>query len=302
MNKNRKIVILGVNGQLGSEFHKRLKGVPVSRNIDVLDADGDILWVFNKDILDITNFENVRKEIRGIKPDVIINCAAYNDVDKAEVEWRNAFIVNGYAVKNLAELCKEIGCVLVHYSSDYVFGGSDNLLEKYTIVNNPKPLNKYGTSKLLGEHFVKESGCKYYLIRTSWLFGMNENVSFPLKLIKWATGKKELRVVDDQVSSPTYVADLVEATLSLIDTEEYGLYHITNTGWCSRYEWAKYILKIVGWKGTVEPAKGMDFNTPATRPMFSVLDNFPLLEIADISMPDWQNATDRFIKDNEIKI
>jgi dTDP-4-dehydrorhamnose reductase len=163
----------------------------------------------------------------------------------------------------------------------------------------PAPLGKYGESKLLGEMYVRDLMKRFFLIRLSWVFGMGE-FSFPLKVLQWASKKESLRVVDDQVASPSYTKHLSMAIFDLIRTEAFGLYHITNTGFCSRFEWASFILEKIGWAGKIEPAKSDEFNTPARRPAFSVLDNFPLKETIGYVLPSWQEATEVFLKEYEL--
>ena len=277
-----KFLITGAEGQLGEEFLKEAK----KKKLNCL--------ALTREELDITDFEKVQKVVEGARPDFLINCAAYNDVDRAEEDWKTAFLVNGIGPKNLAIAAQENNCVLVHYSTDYVFDGKKN--SPYTIVDKPAPINKYGQSKLLGENFVKDFAGKYFLIRLSAVFGNNPKASFPLKILSWAKEKKELKIVDDQVFSPTFTGDVVKGTFDLIKSGEYGLYHMTNSGYCSRYEWAKYILEKIGWQGKILRAKSEDFQSAAERPKFSVLDNFPLKE-----MEGWREATERYITISELR-
>lgn len=283
-----KVLITGAGGQLGQTFVRELK----KKKVSVLGL--------RKNDLNIADFKKVKRVIEKFKPDFVVNCAAYNNVDKTENDWRTAFLVNGIAVRNLSLAANENNCVLIHYSTDYVFDGQKN--SPYTIADNPNPLNKYGESKLLSEKFVQNFSKKYYLIRVSSVFGENKKASFPLKLISWARDKKKIKIAKDQVFSPSFTEDIVKATLALIKTKQFGLYHMTNSGFCSRYEWAKYILTKLKWRGKVLPAKAEDFNLEAKRPKFSVLDNFPLENMIGYSLPSWQKATDRFIKEMGIKI
>lgn len=272
-----KILVAGAGGQLAREI--------IAQAEDVIAPD--------ENDLDITDFSIVSDLVADIKPDIVINCAAYNNVDGAEENWQDAFLVNGIGVKHLALACSKNDAVLMHFSSDYVFDGASK--KPYTIADLPNPVNTYGQSKLLGEELVREHADRYFLIRTSWVFGDGE-FSFPLKLLEWASRKITLRIVDDQISSPTYTADLAGAALKLAETENYGLYHITNSGHASKYEWADFILRKKSWTGTLERAKSSEFDTPARRPGFSVLDNFPLRSAIGEVMPTWQDATERFLK------
>jgi len=275
-----KVLITGANGQLGQEFQKKFN------QLKIVHIPTDYQQ------LDITNIDQIRKLVQKEKDIThIINCAAYNNVDKAEEEWEKAYTINGLAVRNLAIVSNEINAELIHYSTDYVFSGTK---KEYTIYDEPSPINKYGESKALGEKEVKQAQ-KYYLIRVSWVFGMG-NINFAKKVISWSKDKEELSITTDEKSAPTYTVDLVEATLELIKQKVYGLYHITNTP-CTRYEWAEYILKQIGWQGRLKQAKRSDFNLPAMRPESSVLNNFGYSQVTGKSMPDWKDATNRFLKE-----
>lgn len=277
-----RVLVTGSEGQLAREVRR------------LLALRGDVVEGHDRDVLDISDFFAVSKMTSEVMPDYIINCAAYNDVDGAETRWEDAFLVNGIGVKNLAIAARKHGAVLVHFSSDYVFDGEAH--RSYTIADVPSPLNMYGQSKLLGEELLKDHGERYFLIRTSWVFGRGA-FSFPLKILEWASKNRTLRVVDDQVASPTYASDLAEAALKLMATKNYGLYHITNSGFCSRFEWAEFILANIGWKGELLRAGSDEFSTPARRPAYSVLDNFPLSQTIGGLLPSWQDATGRFLKE-----
>ena len=277
-----KILITGANGQLGRD----ITGLCLTRDIPCITADSKAL--------DITNINKVREMVSAHAPDIIINCAAYNAVDMAEKEWERAFLVNGAGVKNLALAANECGSVLVHYSTDYVFDGKQK--RPYTIVDQPQPLSRYGESKLLGEQNIRDLCERYYLIRVAWVFGKGNTTNFVSKVIEWSR-RKEISVVDDQVSSPTYTVDLAKATLDLVTSNSFGLYHITNSGSCSRYDWAQNILEQLSWDGKLSRAKSQDFSSPARRPEYSVLDNFGTKEILGYSLPGWEVATTRYLRE-----
>lgn len=275
-----KYLITGAKGQLAAEIIRTLK----ERSVDfVAPEESD---------LDITDASRVLGVIEGYGPDVVINCAAYNAVDAAEAEWRKAFMINGTGVRNLALACEKKGAVLVHFGTDFVFDGTKG--SPYTIVDPPNPVSKYGESKLLGEMYVRDLMKRFFLIRLSWVFGSGE-FSFPTKVLQWSSKNRKLRIVDDQTASPSYTGHLAKAVLDLIATEAFGLYHMTNSGHCSRFEWARYILEKAGWDGGLETAKSTEFDTPAKRPPFSVLDNFPLKETIGYVLPSWQEATEEFL-------
>jgi len=280
-----KFLVTGSKGQLAAEITKLLQDRALDfRALDEVE-------------LDITDLARVREVTDDFRPDVVINCAAYNAVDGAEQDSHTANMVNGVGVRNLALSCQKNDSLLVHFGTDFVFDGKGN--RPYTVLDTPAPLGRYGESKLLGEMYVRDLMKRFFLIRLSWVFGMGE-FSFPVKVLQWASGKKSLRVVDDQIASPSYTKHLSMAVFDLIKTEAYGVYHITNTGFCSRYEWASFILDHAGWDGKIEPAKSSEFNTPARRPAFSVLDNFPLKETIGYVLPSWQEATEVFLKEYEL--
>ncbi len=279
-----KVLITGANGQLGQDFQKLFK-------------DKDIRYFATDLETDITNLETMRTYVKRNPAKVIINCAAYNAVDKAESDWREAYIVNGIGSRNLAIIANEIDAAFVNYSTDYVFDGQKGT--PYTILDTPNPISKYGESKLLGEKYTRQIARKFFLIRISWLFGKG-NKNFVTKLLEWIKEKSELSVVDDQISSPTYTHDLARITLDLLESRAYGLYHITNSGYCSRYEWAEHILRKIEWKGKLLRAKSKDFKMAAKRPKFSVLDNFGVKETVGYNLPDWKNATSRFLQEKEV--
>lgn len=292
MRSSLKVLITGACGQLGQAFATLL----TRQGNRCLLAD---IEEGREDIhrLDITKLDDVRCFIQSDPVDCIINCAAYNAVDKAEVEWQTAFLVNGIGTRNLSLVASETDAILVHYSTDYVFSGNKN--QPYTILDSPDPISKYGESKLLGERLMLGNSSRFYLIRVSWLFGMG-NVNFPRQVLQWSQGSKELRIVDDQVSCPTFTDDLAKATRDLLDTDAFGMYHVTNTGYCSRYDWAEYILDSCGWEGNLLRAKSADFETLAKRPKFSALDNFGTKETIGYNLPSWKDATGRFLKQLEV--
>jgi len=317
-----KLLITGANGQLGQDLQKECD----RREIEYIATDylaGRALHVAHEsesinDVpramsheqnadstnppicqpanllthLDITDLKSVREIVSQNSPDAIINCAAYNAVDKAEEDWKNAFSVNAIGPKNLAIAASEHGIPLMHFSTDYVFDGKKG--SPYFVWDKPKPLSKYGQSKLYGEQLVSLFTNRCFIVRLSWVFGVG-NTNFVKKILEWSKEKDELKVVDDQISSPAYTVDLSRAILDLLSTGCYGIYHMTNTGHCSRYDWAKYILELSGWKGRLISAKSSEFKTADQRPEFSAMDTFPLEETIGYELPHWIDATERFI-------
>jgi dTDP-4-dehydrorhamnose reductase len=277
-----RILITGANGQLGQDIQKLCQ-----QNFINYIATGS-------KTLDISRDSEVLHFVKKNPVDVIINCAAYNAVDLAETEWKKAYSVNGLGVRNLALAANSVDALFVHFSTDYVFEGVSRV--PYTIADPPGPISRYGMSKLLGETMTRDIADKFILIRTSWVFGRG-NDNFPNKILGWCKNKPELKVVDDQVSSPTYTVDLAKATLDILNKNARGIYHISNSNYCSRYEWAEYILAKIGWNGTLIRGSSEEFNSAARRPAFSALDNFGTPEILGYSLPDWKDATGRFLQE-----
>ncbi len=277
-----RLLVTGAEGQVGREIVKH--GGTLGH---------DVIAAGRAD-LNIADYASVSARFRHIRPDAVINCAAYNNVDGAEADWQTAYMANAIGVRNLANAAREANAMVVHYSTDFVFDG--NASSPYTIADTPSPLNRYAKSKLLGERLLRDHCERFFLIRTSWVFGQGK-FSFPLKVLGWAAANRKLRVSDDQVSSPSYSVDLAEATLRLVATGNFGLYHMTNSGSASRYEWTAHILKCIGWDGVLERGKSAEFPTPARRPAYSVLDNFPLEHAIGTPMPAWQDATERFLRE-----
>lgn len=255
-----KILICGCNGQLGKEL------------ISMLEGTDNIILKTDIDNLDITNFESVDYYISKNKPDVVINAAAFTNVDLCEKEINLAYKVNSLGPKNLAICSEKVNAKFVQISTDYVFDGEDNnLYKEYSKTN---PLNVYGHSKLLGEQFTQLFCYKHFIIRTSWLYGDGNN--FVKTMINLSKHQSEINVVNDQIGSPTSCKDLAICILNLINTEHYGIYHGSNNGQCSWYEFAKKIFEIKNIDIKVNPITSKDFKSEVKRPKFSVLDNFML--------------------------
>lgn len=277
-----KILLTGSNGQLGHDFKKIFN----KKNIEYIATDYKEL--------DITNDEDLNKffqENEGITH--VINCAAYNDVDKAETD-KKVWLLNAEAPKKLAEFSKKIGAIFVTYTTDFVFDGEKN--SPYTEDDKTNGVSEYGKSKAQGEKDVLEAYDRSFVIRTSWVFGIANN-NFNKQVINWSKSRNELNIVDDQVSVPTYSMDLAEFSWKLIQTEKFGLYHITNDGIASKYDQAKYVLEKIGWKGTLGRAKTADFNLPAKRPAYSKLDSSKVEKLLGEKIPTWQSGIDRFLEE-----
>ena len=275
-----KILLTGSNGQLGYDFKKLFD----SLKIKYIATDYEELDITNNESLEYFFAEN--KDFTHI-----INCAAYNDVDKAETD-KKVKLLNITAPYKLAEFAKKIDAVYVTYSTDFVFDGDKR--EPYTEVDTPNPLSEYGKSKYEGEKSVLKTYDKSFVIRTSWVFGIANN-NFNKQVINWSKSRDTLNIVDDQVSAPTYSADLAEFSWKLIQTEKYGLYHITNSGEASKYDQAKYVLEKIGWEGKLNRAKTEEFNLPAKRPGYSKLSSEKVEKLLGEKIPTWQSGIDRFL-------
>ncbi|MDW7999001.1 MAG: dTDP-4-dehydrorhamnose reductase, partial [Thermodesulfovibrio sp.] len=246
-----KYLITGAKGQLAREFVK------------FLESKGKDFLALSKDELDIGDFSQVLAILKQIKPQVVINCSAYNHVDKAEDEFEQALRVNCIGVSNLAVACREVGALLVHYSTDYVFDGQKQGL--YNEEDKPNPLSKYALSKYLGERQIPSILEKYLIFRTSWVYGEGKQ-NFLSKLEQWAQSQDYLRVACDEFSVPTSTKTLVEVTMKTLKEGLTGLYHLVNSGYCSRYEWAKEYLRLKGVYKFIYPAYQAEFSLPAKRP------------------------------------
>ncbi len=276
-----KFLITGANGQLAKEFPEYLKDF------------GHDYCSFDKASLDISNMDAVLKKIEENKPDIVLNCAAYNFVDKAEDDYEIALRVNAEGVMNLAIACKKNNILLVHYSTDYIFDGLKR--DFYNEDDEPNPLNKYGQSKLLGEKYLQDTMNNFLLFRVSWVFGQGRQ-NFLSKLLDWAKNNKVLKIVCDQISIPTYTNDIVSLTLFSINKRLRGVYHLTNSGYASRYEVARYFIERAGLENLVLPANSNDFPSPAKRPFFSAMSNKKLSGALNVDIPDWKTGIDRYIE------
>ena len=273
-----KILLTGSNGQLGHDFKKKNINY-IATDYKELDITGDkVLKKFFQENQKITH---------------IINCAAYNDVDKAETDEK-VWLLNARAPKKLSEISKKIGAVFITYSTDFVFDGKKKV--HYNENDEVNGLSEYAKVKIAGEKFVLESYNKSFVVRTSWMFGMG-NSNFVKQVINWSKLRDILNIVDDQVSAPTYSVDLAEFSWKLIQTGKFGLYHITNDGIASKYDQAKYVLEKIGWKGKLGRAKTVDFNLPAKRPAYSKLDSSKIEKLLGEKIPTWQSGIDRFLEE-----
>jgi dTDP-4-dehydrorhamnose reductase len=251
-----------------------------------------------EDELDITNLEVVKHAVDAFAPDLIINCAAYTNVDEAEKQEHQALMVNGLGVQNLCILCQEHDIPLVHFSTDYVFDGTKP--SPYTIYDETNPINAYGRSKLLGEKYILWLLSKFYLLRTSWLFGLHGK-NFIETMLEIGQKQKQVSVVTDQKGCPTWTRHLAEATVALIETGRYGIYHVTNSESTTWLDFTKEIFRLAGMSTEVLPVTSEQFPRPAKRPSNSVLDPFPLKEVVGREMPSWKAALKEYLPQRKEK-
>lgn len=252
-----KVLITGANGMLGHALKTVLSGEHQLICADI-------------DEFDVTDIDNTVRWITGVGPQTVIHAAAYTDVDGCESNADQAYRINGLGARNVAVACNRLDARMVYISSDYVFDGTN--VKPYKEYDSVDPLNVYGKSKLLGENLVKEMLQRHCIVRTSWLYGPNGR-NFVTTMLQMGQKMKELKVVKDQIGSPTYTVDLAEGIAKLINGPYYGTYHVTNSGECSWYDLAREIFQLTGVDIKVNPTTTEEFNRPAPRPAYSVLDN-----------------------------
>jgi len=279
-----KIVLIGADGQLGTDIVKCLKGV-------------DLVPLYYPDF-DITQTAETQKSLSRISPEIVINTAAYHRVDECEDNPQKAFVVNALAVRDLALICKTMNLVLVHFSSDYVFDG--NKRSPYTEEDIPNPLNVYAVSKLTGEYFVRNILKRYYLIRTCGLYGeadcWGKGSNFVETMVEFARKGQRIRVVNDQWVTPTSTSELAQKIGELIRTNHYGLYHMTNEGQCTWYEFAAAIFALMNLKPRLESVDTAAFGAKATRPLYSVLENKKAMGIGLSVFSHWKEALKDYLR------
>jgi dTDP-4-dehydrorhamnose reductase len=273
-----RIALTGSDGMLGS---------------DITEVFTDIeLITFTLRDFDITDLDTSTKKIKETKPDCLIHAAAYTDVDGCELNPDKAYLVNGIGTRNVVIACEEVHCPVVYISTDYIFDGKKK--EPYNEWDIPNPLNKYGFSKLIGENFVTSLTNRFYIVRTSWLYGKNGK-NFVDTILRLMSERKEVEVVDDQKGSPTYTYDLAVTLRELIG-KGFGIYHISNTSQCSWYEFALEIAKLKGMNTNIKPITSEKFKRPAQRSSFSVLENTMLRLEGIKELRHWKEALKEYLE------
>lgn len=272
-----RIVVTGANGQLGKEIAKQ--------------GSGHELILTDYDTLNITDSSAVAAFMKAIKPEAVIHCAAYTNVDGAEADFDGAFRVNVVGSQNMAASCLEAGARLVYVSTDYVFDGQKQ--QPYREFNSVNPQSVYGITKWQGEEIVRQILGRHYIIRTAWLYGEGNN--FVRTMLGLAEKNNTLRVVNDQIGTPTSTVDLAKSIFALLASDAYGTYHGTCQGQCSWYEFACEIFRQAGKKVEVLPVATSEFSRPAKRPAHSVLDNYMLRMTIGDPMRNWKAALENYI-------
>jgi dTDP-4-dehydrorhamnose reductase len=285
-----KVLLIGANGQLGGDLFK------------VFQSAGDTVVPVTHAQLDVCSEDRLAEILADAKPDVVVSTAAFHKVEECEQKPALAFQVNGTGAMNLALACQRSGAVLANFSTDYVFDGKKN--SAYEETDLPSPLNVYGVSKLVGEYLIAAYAERRFVIRTCGLYGVagsrGRGGNFVETMLKKAVAGEVIRVVCDQVLTPTYTADLAEATRKLILTGRYGLYHVTSEGQCSWYEFTRYIFECAGLEAKLSPVRSSEFASPVKRPANSVLCKAKLRALG-VSIPSWKDALPRYLEERSRK-
>ena len=277
----KKVIVTGANGQLGRAINELYAGNP---EYELINTDvGE---------LDITNVDKVLEFVRGIQPYAIINCAAYTAVEACENEEDLAFRINAIGPRNLSIASQETGAKLMHVSTDYVFDGNGH--RPYLETDPVGPQGAYGRTKLAGENFVKEFCHKHYIVRTAWLYGDGKN--FVKTMLRLAETNDKVRVVKDQVGSPTSAAELAKAIAYLLPTDNYGLFHGTCEGDCSWAQFTEEIFRLAGKNTVVEAITSEEYGASVKRPAYSILENYMLKMTTDFMFSDWHDAIAEYLK------
>lgn len=282
----KKILIIGSNGQLGSDLTKELE-----------DKSGINIIALDHSKIELTDKDSVLESITALSPDIVINCGAYVRVDECENNAEHAIRINALGAGYVAEAAEKVDAVCVYISTDYVFDGSK---QKPYLENDPAyPINIYGVSKLSGEHMVRSYSSKHYIVRSSGLYGLagssGKGGNFVETIIALASQGKPLTVVQDQILTPTFTKDLSVAIKELINNTDYGTYHITNSGECSWFSFANKILDIAGLKAEITPTTTLEYGAKAKRPAYSVLSNNKLKESGINTLRSWDEALENYI-------
>jgi dTDP-4-dehydrorhamnose reductase len=286
-----KTVVLGSRGQLGRDLCPRLPG-------EVLG------WT--RDEGNLAKPETLVSGLDAVRPDVVINCAAYNLVDRAETDRETAFAVNAHGVEELARTCARLGCLLVHFSTDYVFGQDQERRTPWKETDPPGPVSVYGESKLAGEESVRQHAPQHLVLRTCGLYGIwgsgGKGTNFVETMLGVAGQGKPLRVVADQLCTPSYTVDVAEAVIELLRMGARGTYHVTNAGSCSWYQLAQAIFLQAGVMADLTPITSQEYNAPARRPAYSILDCTKLATQGVSQLRHWSDALGDYLQARKLRL
>jgi dTDP-4-dehydrorhamnose reductase len=283
MGKKKVILVSGANGQLGQTLIE---------NQDHYKQNYDFIFL-NREELDLSSDESIEDKFVKLQPDIFFNFAAYTQVDKAEEQETEAFLINEKACKTIAKLCTEYNCHLIHISTDYVYAGKGNVAFKEEDTTNP--INVYGKSKLAGEEAILQNCTSSTIIRTSWLYSRHRN-NFVKSMIRLGQERASLNVVNDQKGSPTWTEDLIHAIFVLLEKKQFGVFNFSNEGSCTWFEFAKSIMDIQNIDCKINPITSSDFPTAAKRPAFSLMDKSKIKKHLDISIPHWEESLRKALK------
>ena len=283
-----KIAVLGSLGQLGRDLCPRLQGEVIS---------------LGRADFDLTDHERLRQRLIELRPDAVVNCAAYNFVDRAESQPEVAMAVNVWAVRDLAQVCRDLNALLVHFSTDYVFGLDSARSAPWREEDAPGPISVYGLGKLAGEYFVRSICPKHFVVRTCGLYGLagmgGKGGNFVETMLRAAGQAKPLRVVADQRCTPSFTADVAVAVAELIPTAAYGLYHITNVSDCSWYEFASEIFRLSGLSPALRAITSAEYEAPARRPTYSVLSLERFASLGLARPRPWHDALAAYLRERQ---
>ncbi len=279
MKHVKKVWIIGGTGRVG----KALRAVIDCREVEILSTD--------EEDVDITNGDNVISYGERNRPDIIINCAGITDLEECENNINKAYKVNAIGARNVALLSERIGAKLIHLSTDDVFSGTSNT--PYSEFDIPRPSTVYGKSKFAGEQFVRDFAQHFFIIRSNWVYGAGK--SYITQVVNIAKDHDKIKVSNETFGSPTSAVDLAKFIVELMQTSEFGIYHVTSQGTCSRYEYACEIVKLLGLNVEVVPVKNEEDEISVQRPAYAILDNVMLSILDNYQMPEWKDALKTYI-------
>lgn len=281
-----RVAVLGGNGQLGEDVAAAFR------------LEGDQVTALTHQDVEIASKESVLQSLENLRPEIVINTAAFHHVEQCEADPAQAFAANALGARNVAQATRSIGAALLHISTDYVFDGLKN--SPYTEQDPPMPLNVYGNSKLAGEYFARAENPRHFVVRVSGIYGAHPcrakgNLNFVELMLKLSRERDELRVVNDEFVTPTPTAEVAKQLVVLSRTSDYGLYHATSEGGCSWYEFAKAIFELSGVKVKLEPARPGEFPAKVARPKYSVLENAALKRSSRNVFQHWKKGLEQYL-------